>query len=245
MLYKKIDEIYDGIKSKEEKRDLIAFRSILDRTRTIIKQSSVPLSPPAVSKHSWDELKIATISTKNYLPEQPKKFTRNGIDYSLYFHDNNLSIYEEYLSNIEKAIQYKPDFICCNELAIPNFLDHRFQKKCNNLEEELQRIVDENGCYLISGSFHDKRTFHNICKIYYPSKDKIDGVTSPILHAKKTSAITKDEKVMIPYDRHLRYYHTKFITFGVLICLDSYDSSIISSILKGNKDLTASSVTSQ
>jgi predicted amidohydrolase len=239
---------YNEIKNQEEYRDYHALKGMLQRTKTIVRTSSYEMTPPTATTKAWDKIKIATISTKSYLltnsietcclAEQDK--TCNDISYKLYGHSSSTfkKVLRSYKRNLLIALEHKPDFICFNELAFPNHIDGRFKREIKKLEREIQTKAEEIGSYIIAGTYHDLNNFHNVCKIYFPIHSNAPVNESPILHAKKTSALSVDEKVMIPYNRFIRYYHTDKLSFGVLICLDSYDSSIISSILKRNKNRT-------
>lgn len=240
-----IEKIYEELPHRKRDRDLFAIRSLLDKTRIIVEPVPYKLVPEAHAQKEWDTLRIVTISTKSRLRinKTPKEclfaqdFREKTIDYKLYFHEPFDEVYDKYIATIRKAASYRPDFVCINELGFPNFWNcgDPLRRKADLLDEEIQEVVDEHGFYLIAGSFHDPVTLHNLCKVYFPQA-KVN-LESPLCHAKKTSATRAKEKIKIPYNRYIRCYCTKDVNFVVLICLDSYDPSIITRIIQQNKSL--------
>ena len=150
---------------------------------------------------------------------------------------------ERFHEMIVAAIKYwRPNFICLNELSFPNLdekqinQDDPLRKSLKllqgKLRRQLTRLAKDNQVYIIAGSYHDQKSYFNTAPIFHCHQ--VDSIHNPYLHNKLVSAAALQEYILTPSLRKVTYYSTPYGNFSVLICLDSYDASIIFSLLSNN-----------
>jgi|GEM_PF-6042614 len=140
------------------------------------------------------------------------------------------------LDNVRTAAQQGCQFICANELGYPwcSPLRKGYSQKSNAIQNELLQLSREYGCYIVGGTFHCSKTFHNLAMLFSPSVPRTQQghAKNPRPHAKKTSAHSVGEIIRVPYNRDVRVYVTKYGRIAILICLDSYDPSLVIGLVR-------------
>ncbi len=162
-------------------------------------------------------------------------------------------LFSEYLSQFKEALQsmadkWNPDFICLNELAYPNVnvedadisLTEKTEvnKALEELNDYLTKLATERRIHVIAGSYHDQKEFFNKCHIYHWGADQ--SIANPYDHCKLTCAEASYEYIRTPHIRNIRQYKTPRGNFSVLICLDSYDASIVLGLIAKNVESSMS-----
>ncbi len=125
----------------------------------------------------------------------------------------------------------KPRYILINELGYPRSCWQDGKKETEGqLERSLIQYANKYDVVIIAGSYHCTDTLFNRTVIFHPGMED-----NPIYHLKKTSAGRDDEYIKIPFDRDVHIYQTAYCSFGILVCLDSYDPSLAISLLRACK----------
>lgn len=238
--YKKRVELnYEKWLTKNHKVGFDLLKKIFGRTKIIVKPRIIELQSRYKTK-KWDELKIALISLDSKIKKKAsmerKKLNYNTLEFQVYWHktDSYNVFKEKYLYQIKLAYENNADFICINELGFPySPRAENFEEENSDLITELKKIANDYETYIIAGTFHDEETLFNTGYIFSPGKEIEDKL--PIKHLKKCSALSIGEEIRIPYERYIDYYCYKFGYFTVLICLDSFDPSLIVQVLRAHK----------
>lgn len=156
-------------------------------------------------------------------------------------------VFEEYSQRfvelVERACKWGANFVCANELSFPNVDDRklsaetkkRYHQARNKLDRKLIKLANEYHAFVIAGTFHDVSEVQNTCPIYHidPSGKR----RFKTKHVKLTSAELVGEYVRIPEIRRIPCYQSKYGSFGIFICLDSYDASLVMKLMKNNMRL--------
>ena len=178
------------------------------------------------------KLKIVSISQKipvNYLKRTPEKLNNNNnVEYLLYplKPQHFLEIKDTLVNSIEYGCREKgAHFIVTNEFGNPlTYLSDNYDNDKLYFEKHFRELSKAHKTYLLTGTHHCKETLFNLASLYhFEPKSK----RNPILHAKKTSAASVGEKVVVPYTKKIKYYRTKYGIIAILICLDSFDPTIV------------------
>lgn len=184
-----------------------------------------------------DKFIIASIShtlRKSDLIKWPK--TSRHIQYTLYHQSSQVikRIESEMYHSIRQACEFGAQYICANELSFPYWKDHPDHINLRRrLHRNLLNCSRKNDVYIFPGSYHCKDTLLNLVPIYYP---KNNPRNNPLYHAKRTSAQSLGERILIPYSRFIRYYETKYGIVALLICLDCLDPSMILGLIRAQYD---------
>jgi len=208
---------------------------IAARTEKIVQANSKTLEK---SREDTDELVIASISLDIDETTDLDRYDEpvHGTDYIL----RNLKpgVFDRVVATvptyIEAAREQGAQFVCINELGFPTCSPetdgfHLFQQRSNEFLERLVELSEKHGLYIIGGTYHCTKTFYNKAVLCHPGKLI---KKNPLTHAKKTSAHSVGEVVRIPYDRSIRVYITRHCSVGILVCLDSFDQSLITGLVR-------------
>ncbi len=230
--YRKAKEISKESFTKGSVLELEYITRMIKRTDKIVRPSFIELSNDV---SDTDSFKIATISL-DIKKGDIDTYTKvcHHVDYTLHNIKNSSysKIKSTLLKKIEIACKEGVHFICVNELGYPMCRNMQgFKKENTKLQKELKQLANKYNTYIIPGTFHSPTTLHNLAYIFYPT---VGGVAGPKIHAKKTSAFTVDEKIIVPYNRDIRFYKTLYGSIGLMICLDSYDPSLIVGLVREN-----------
>jgi len=238
--YRLAQKITDDKIPKAIEKELALFGRIAKRCENLVSKKSIILQEPELS---YNELRIATISLdiRKDRDLEPYPKLLKGVNYEL--HNLIPSAYDRIsktlLDNIEEAAKRNAHFICANELAYPwcNPNHRAYTARRVGLRKKLKNIANEKDTYILAGTYHCTKTYHNYGALFYPGEY---GDRNPHLHAKKTSAHSIGEVIRIPYNRDIRFYRTKYGKIGILICLDSYDPSLVIGLVRAKQLLKAS-----
>lgn len=146
------------------------------------------------------------------------------------------------LATDEKQL-YKPDL-----LKLPNVIEHVFLKAANHnlnllllpelsgdesLNEQLQMVANANNMVIIGGSYYDKRRV-NCCPVAIPGREKpyiVEKIhPSPFeISPNKNTGIVEGTEVTV-------FLNTVAGSFGVLICADFLNDSLVEKVCNSNID---------
>ncbi len=144
---------------------------------------------------------------------------------------------------IDEQQLYKPDL-----MKLPNVIEHVFLKAANHnlnllllpelsgdesLNEQLQMVANANNMVIIGGSYYDKRRV-NCCPVAIPGRAKpyiVEKIhPSPFeISPNKNTGIVEGTEVTV-------FLNTVAGSFGVLICADFLNDSLVEKVCNSNID---------
>lgn len=213
---------------REWLKEFDLIRRVIERAR-IVNQPSKELFSEG-DHHKFPDFKIATVSTDLEIEHLSPKKKQDYRVWMVKDVERRKRLRKEFLSHLETAGKAGAKLVCFNELAYPTPLD---AKGDADFQTQIKKLVRKYGLFLIAGSYHDTNRCYNLCPVIAPSgrhKHRPEVYT----HAKMTSAVKSFEFIRIPPNRQLRYYETVYAAFGVLICIDVYDPSLIFRLMMKN-----------
>jgi predicted amidohydrolase len=215
--------------SPEDQSIVRMFGDMCRRSTAIVKLDPVDL---ASETKKTEQLVIASISLalNPDLDFELKDEIFGGTKYTLRAlrPEAAKKMSEKLTQSVQSADDAGAHFVCVNELGFPlEYISDRLERdrRRQELYSTFRDSAKVSGMFIIAGTHHCFDTGYNLAALFHP------GIgperKNPILHAKKVSAHTIHEKVVLPYSRFVKYYWTSYGTIAILICLDSYDPTLL------------------
>lgn len=230
-----VKSISGEVTTLEQKRELSKFRRMIRRTDCIVQPTFVTLS---------NELEIPTeyvfatvsLDVKGEQDYEVEEHLTMGAEHRLYKmkSEHARSFAERLVSNLRVACEAGAHYVCANELGYVCCKDEAENLSLRQyLSKEISSLANQYGAYIVPGTYHCSDTLLNLAPVYYPGANPDHP---NVLHAKKTSAVALDEKVRVPYNRDVRFYKTQYGSIGIMICLDSYDPSLVVGLVHSDSE---------
>lgn len=135
---------------------------------------------------------------------------------------------DNFLRNYDDAGSLVPLVICFGEFDYPCFLQatKRGMDSQDPFLNKLQLLATKHDCLIVAGSYHQVvgGEQRNTALLFEPGKK------GPVRHLKWRPAQKLKEQILHPKNNEVRYYKTKFGLICLLVCMDSYDVNLVTSI---------------
>lgn len=219
---------------REMVKEFMLFHRMARRSDAITDTIPILLQEP---DQRVKEIRIAAISLDIEKERDLEAYPRNdvfGVDYLLHCLKPKAyaRLSRSLFRNIHAAVEeHGAHFVCAGELCYPwcSPAHPDFDSKHKAFQQKVLRLARRHQAYIVAGTHHCTETLHNLAVLFHPGPEPS---RNPYRHAKKTSAHSIEEIIRIPYSRNLRIYKTKYARIGILICLDSYDPSLVMGLVR-------------